>query len=121
MELEILKKKLSTFKTAAGKTRGVNDDLLLEMLSAWENWTGTAKSFYQGVGISSKGMASMIGKAKRLKREGHAIAFEEIKIEGLTDTINPPPLVCDIEVQDKNKIIRFKKVDHLVEYLKKAA
>ena len=121
MELEILRKKLSTFKTTNGKTRGVSDDLLLELLSAWENWMGTAKSFYQGVGISSKGMASMIGKAKRLRREGVSIPFEEIRVEGITDTSTPSPLVCDIEVQDKNKIIRFKKVDHLIEYLKKAA
>ena len=121
MELEILKKKLSTFKTAKGQTRGVSDELLIELLGTWETWTGTAKSFYVGIGISSKGMASMIGKAKRLKREGHSMPFEEIKIEGLTDVSAPASLVCDIEVQDKNKIIRFKKVDHLIEYLKKAA
>jgi hypothetical protein len=121
MELEVLKKKLSTFKTTNGRTRGVSDELLLEMLITWENWTGTAKSFYSGIGISSKGMASMIGKGKRLKREGHSTPFEEIQIEGITDTSTPAPIICDIEVQDKNKIIRFKKVDHLVEYLKKAA
>ena len=121
MDLEVLKKKLSTYKNSRGQVRGVNDDLLLEVLSAWEHWTGTAKEFYKSIGISSKGMASMIGKAKRLKREGHSLTFEEIKVEGLTDNDNPTPLVCDIEVQDKNKVIRFRKVDHLVEYLKKAA
>ncbi len=63
----------------------------------------------------------MIRKAKRLKREGHSMPFEEIKVEGITDTGNPAPLICDIEVQDKNRVIRFRKVDHLVEYLKKAA
>ena len=91
------------------------------MLSAWEHWTGTAKEFYKGIGISANGMASMIGKAKRLRREGHSIPFEEVKVEGLTDSANPTPITCDIEVQDKNKIIRFRKVDLLVEYLKKAA
>jgi len=121
MDLEVLKKKLSTYKNARGQVRRVNDDLLLEVLSAWEHWTGTAKDFYKGIGISSTGMASMIGKAKRLKREGHTIPFEEIKIEGITDTDTPSPIICDIEVQDKNKIIRFRKVDHLVEYLQKAA
>lgn len=124
MELEILKKKLSTFKTPKGGIRGVSDDLLLEMLSTWESWTGTAKSFYSSIGISKTGMGAMIGKAKRLKREGHSIPFEEIKIEGITgvdSTSTSTSLMCDIEVQDNNKIIRFKKVDHLVEYLKKAA
>ena len=121
MELEVLKKKLSTFRGEGGRIRGVNDDLLLEILSAWEQWTGPAKHFYKAIGSSQKGMASMIGKAKKLKREGHSLPFEEIKVEGLTDTDNPVPVICDIEVQDKNKVIRFRKVDHLVEYLKKAA
>jgi len=120
VELEVLKKKLSTFRGEGGRIRNVNDDLLLEILSAWENWSGTSKEFYRSLGSSKTGMASIIGKAKRLKREGHSLPFEEVKIEGVTDTDNPAPLMCDIEVQDKNKIIRFRKVDLLVEYLKKA-
>lgn len=121
MELEVLKKKLSTFRGEGGRIRGVSDDLLLEILAAWEQWTGPAKHFYRAIGSSPKGMASMIGKAKKLKREGHTLPFEEISIEGVTNTNNPAPLVCDIEVQDKNRVIRFRKVDLLVEYLKKAA
>ncbi len=121
MELEILKKKLSTFGGEGGRIRGVSDELLLEVLSSWEHWTGSAKEFYKSIGCSQNGMASMIGKAKRLKREGHALPFEEVQIEGVTDTITPIPISCDIEVQDKNKIIRFRKVDLLIEYLKKAA
>jgi hypothetical protein len=121
MDLEVLKKKLSTYKNSRGQVRGVNDDLLLEVLSEWEHWTGSAKEFYKSIGISSTGMASMIGKAKRLKREGHSAAFEEVKVEGFSDLDNPTPITCDIEVQDKNKIIRFRKVDLLIEYLKKAA
>ncbi|RKX63704.1 MAG: hypothetical protein DRP42_07310, partial [Tenericutes bacterium] len=77
MELEILKKKLSTFRGEGGRIRNVNDELLLEVLSVWENWTGSAKSFYNTIGSSQKGIASMIGKAKRLKREGAFIPFEE--------------------------------------------
>lgn len=121
MELEILKKKLSSYKGEGGRIRGVSDDLLLEVLNAWEHWTDTASSFYKSIGASQKGISSMIGKAKRLKREGHSVPFEEIKIEGITDTYASAPLACDIEVQDKNKIIRFRKVDLLIEYLKKAA
>jgi hypothetical protein len=121
MELEILKKKLSTFRGEGGRIRNVNDELLLEVLSVWENWNGSAKSFYNTIGSSQKGIASMIGKAKRLKREGAVMPFEEIRIEGITGTENPPSVICDIEVQDNNKIIRFRKVDLLVEYLKKVA
>ena len=54
--------------------------------------------------------------------QGYSAApFQEIAIEGITQTDNPVSLICDIEVQDKNKIIRFRKVDLLIEYLKKAA
>ena len=121
MELEILKKKLSSFKGEGGRIRGVSDELLLEVLSAWEHWTGTARNFYRSIGCSQKGMASMIGKAKRLKREGHSMPFQEVQIEGVTDVTTSTPINCDIEVQDSNKIIRFRKVDLLIEYLKKAA
>lgn len=121
MELEVLKKKLSTYRNGRGQVRGVNDELLLEVLSTWEHWTGSAKEFYRSIGVSSKGMASMIGKAKRLRREGHTMPFEELKVEGLTDVSNPHPISCDIELEEQNKIIRFRKVDLLIEYLKKAA
>jgi len=121
VELEVLKKKLSTFKTEGGKVTNVSDDLLLEILSAWENWTGSAHAFYTAIGSNHRKMASMMGKAKKLKRGGHSLPFEEISVEGITNASSPAPIVCDIEVQDKNKIIRFRKVDLLIEYLKKAA
>ena len=49
------------------------------------------------------------------------LGFQEIAVEGVTGTTPSQPLSCDIEVQDKNKVIRFGKVDVLIEYLKKAA
>jgi hypothetical protein len=121
MDLEILKKKLSSFRGEGGRVTKVNDELLLEILSAWENWKGTAKDFYRGIGSNQRKMARMIGKAKQLKRDGHSISFEEIKIEGVTNTDSSPSIICDIEVQVDNKVIRFRKVDLLIEYLKKAA
>jgi len=121
MELEILRKKLSTFRGEGGQVRGVSDELLLEILASWERWTGTSKEFYKSIGSNKYGIAVLLGKAKRLRREGHSAPFQEIQVEGITTTDAPVSLICDIEVQDKNKIIRFRKVDHLIEYLKKAA
>lgn len=121
MELEVLKKKLSTFKTEGGRVTRVNDDLLLEILSAWEEWPGSAKDFYRGIGSNHKKMARMIGKAKQLKRDGALVPFQELSIDGVTNIKETPSLSCDIEVQDKGKMIRFGKVDLLVEYLKKAS
>ena len=46
MDLEMLKKKVSTYRSDDGKVRNVGDDLLMEILVAWEQWTGPAKGFY---------------------------------------------------------------------------
>lgn len=121
MDLEVLKKKLSSFRGEGGRVTNVNDELLLEILSAWENWKGSAQDFYRGIGSNHKKMARMIGKAKQLKREGASLPFQEIPVEGISNTNNPSPISCDIEVQDQHRIIRFRKVDLLIEYLKKAS
>ena len=121
MDLEVLKKKLSSFRGEGGRVTKVSDDLLLEILSAWENWTGSAKDFYRGIGSNDKKMARMIGKAKQLRRDGFSVPFQEVSVEGMTDTSSPAPLPCDIEVHDMNRVIRFGKVDLLLEYLKKAS
>ena len=118
MDLETLKKKLSTFKTEGGKLTNVSDDLLMEILNAWENWSGPAKGFYSAIGSNYKKFAKLLGKAKKLKREGYASTgeFEEIKIA------SNPASECKIElVWDNGKIIRFGEVDLVIDFLKKVA
>lgn len=44
---------------------------MYEVLVAWENWTGPSKDFYRSLGFSQWQMASIIGKAKKLKRDGY--------------------------------------------------
>ena len=121
--MEVLKKKISTFRGDGGRVRITSEELLMEILLAWEEWTGPAKSFYPAIGVSQTGMASIIGKAKKLRREGHfpAADFKEIKISesGSTPGLDP----CrGIEVAwDNGKLIRFAEVDQLVDFLKKVA
>jgi hypothetical protein len=123
MDLEILKKKLSTYKNAKDQVRNVPDDLLLDVLSAWEHWTGSKSEFYKSIGIGYKGMASMMGKAKRLRREGRVPVsdFKEI-----TDAVlggAPAGFTgAGIELSwDQGKIIRFPQVEQLIDFLKKVA
>ena len=71
MDLVTLKKKLSTYESDKGYLKNVSDDVLYEVLVAWENWTGPTKDFYRGLGFSHAQMAGVVGKAKKLKREGH--------------------------------------------------
>jgi hypothetical protein len=46
MDLNVLKRKISTYRSDGGKLRNVSDDLLMEVLEAWENWEGPSAGFY---------------------------------------------------------------------------
>ena len=124
MDLEVLKKKISSYRTEGGHLTKVSDELAMEILSAWEQWTGAAKGFYVAIGVNQHKMASIIGKAKKLKREGHFPAedFKEIKVsEGIGGSGVLPPC-SGIEVcWDNGKLIRFPGVDQLIDFLKKVA
>jgi len=121
MDLEVLKKKISTFRGEGGRVRISDDALLMEILSTWEQWKGPMREFYRGIGVSSNGMAGIIGRAKKLRREGHfpVEEFKEIKLE----STNVPSGPCHgIElIWAGGKVIRFPDVDLLVDFLKKAA
>ena len=120
MDLEVLKKKISTFRGEGGRVRITDERLLMEILAAWEQWTGPASGFYSAIGVSQNGMASVIGKAKKLRREGFFPAedFKEIKIEPVLGGGEPSGL-CRIELNWEGKqVIRFALVEQLVDFLK---
>lgn len=125
MELEILRKKISTYRGDGGRVRITDDSLLMEILAAWEQWTGPASGFYGAIGISKNGISSIIGKAKKLRREGHfpAEEFKEVKVDaaGPTSSATTGPCVgIELGLPD-GRVIRFPAVDPLLEFLKKAA
>ena len=122
MDMEVLKKRISTFRGEGGRVRITDDVLLMEILMAWEQWKGPSKDFYREIGVSQTGMASIIGKAKKLRREGHfpAEEFKEIKVNKGEPAPTSP--CASIELcWDQNKVIRFSLVDQLLEFLKKVA
>lgn len=122
MEIEVLKKKISTFKSPSGRVCKLSDELLHEVLRAWENWTGSRMSFYSSIGVSHKGFASIIGKAKRLKREGHfpAEEFREVQLPALNTHGGVLSNGYGIILRLQNKqVIKFREVDQLVEFLNK--
>ena len=126
MDLEVLKKKVSSYRSASGRVHNVGDDLLIEILLSWEQWTGPAKGFYSAIGISPKGMASIIGKAKKLRREGFPTdGFKEIKLassNGVAMGSMPSGPCSGIEMSlEGGKLVRFQQVDQLVDFLKKVA
>lgn len=125
MDLEILKKRISSYRTPKGRLTKVPDELLAEVLLAWEQWTGPASGFYSALGTDSRKMAGFIGRAKKLKREGFfpEDAFKEIKIsESQSGSVVPACIGGGIEiVWDNGKIIRFPQVESLIDFLKKVA
>lgn len=121
MDLGVLKKKLSSYKTDGGYVKNVSADLLVEMLSAWESWTGPTKGFYSELGINRLSGARMIGEAKKLKREGFATdGFMEVKVSSGEALMGGPCQGIEI-VWDNGKLIRFSQVEYLIDFLKKVS
>lgn len=121
MEMEVLKKKVSTFRSEGGKLRISDDQLYLEILSAWEQWTGSSKEFYKAIGVSKTGLAGVIGKAKRMRREGH-FPVEEFKEIKVAESPMMSGNFSGVEiVWESGKLIRFQQVDQLIDFLKKVA
>ena len=128
MELNNLKKKLSTYVTESGRLKNVLDDLLYEVLNTWEDWTRTGVEFYRGIGFSHKQMASLIGKAKKLKRDGHFGSgneyFKEVQVEGYQEVQTQDGVYLSspmIEFNPGNgSTIRFPQLGQLLEFLKTA-
>lgn len=123
MDLEILKKRISSYRTPKGRITRVPDELLVDVLIAWEQWTGPSSGFYAALGADHRKMAGLIGRAKKLKRQGFfpEEAFKEIKI---SDPLAAPAVSpCQgIEiVWDNGKLIRFQQVEYLIDFLKKVA
>ena len=124
MELEILKKKLSSYRTEGGYLKNVSDELSIELLHAWEQWTGPAAGFSAAIGTNRYSVGNVIRRAKTLKREGFATdAFKEIKVvDGIPLSSGPLPPCSGIELcMEGGKLIRFQQVDQLIDFLKKAA
>jgi hypothetical protein len=124
MDAEILKKKISTFRGEGGRLRITDDALYMEILGVWEQWKGPSKEFYRAIGVSKSGMAAIIGKAKKMRREGHfpVEEFKEVKVSDGSTTSSSLVGCNVIELSwDSGRLIRFGQVEQLIDFLKKAA
>lgn len=127
MDLTVLSKKISSYRTPKGRITNLPNELLGEILHAWEQWNGVPANFYKSLGVNYRKMASIMSKAKQLKRDGafDGLNFTEVVVEGsdLGSSVQSSHVGgCGIElVWDNNKIIRFGSPELLMEFLKKAA
>jgi hypothetical protein len=121
MDNAILKKRLNTYKSAKGTLRDVSQEVVFEVLRAWESWPGKASELYRELGLSKMQMVTMIQKAKRLVKSGAVMEseFKEIALAGGAPQSGPCHGI-ELGLSD-GKVIRFASVDPLLEFLKKAA
>lgn len=118
-----LKKKLSTYVSDKGYFKNVPDEIYHEVLCAWEQWTGVSTEFYRTLGFSTTQLAGIVGKAKKMKRDGlfPATEFKEVKVESPVVAMSAGPCQgAELLLQD-GRMLRFNQVDLLLEFLKKSA
>lgn len=122
MDSTVFRKRLSTFRTDGGRLRKVSDDLTLDILRAWEQWSGTSKEFYKSLGLDKHQLPIIIKRGKKLIKSGAVTGgeFKELKFDNLVGTqtgmVGPIEVTCG-----DGRVIRFSQVDQLVDFIKKAA
>lgn len=124
MDLTVLAKKISSYRSPAGQVRNLPNELLAEILNAWEQWTGSGIGFYSAIGVNQKKMAKIMGKAKQLKRDGafDGLNFTEVVLDQESGQVMELPPCSGVElVWEGGRIIRFSRVEMLLDFLKKAA
>lgn len=122
MDNGVLRKRLNTYKSGKkGQLRNVSDEVVMEVLRAWENWPGTSADLYRELGLSKMQLVILIKKAKQLVKAGVVPEpeFKEVKVEEASAGDSCRDI---ISVRwDNNKFIRFRQVDQLVDFLKKVS
>jgi hypothetical protein len=124
MDLSVLAKKISSYRSPKGQVRNLPNELLGEILHAWEQWTGSGVGFYNAIGVNQKKMAKIMGKAKQLKRDGafDGLSFTEVVLDQDSGQVIELPPCSGVElVWEGGRIIRFSRVEMLLDFLKKAA
>ena len=124
MDLSVLAKKISSYRSPKGQVRNLPNELRAEILHAWEQWTGSGIGFYSAIGVNQKKMAKIMGKAKQLKRDGafDGLNFTEVVLDQDSGQVIELPPCSGVElVWEGGRIIRFSRVEMLLDFLKKAA
>ena len=115
---KVIKKRLNTYKSSGGRLSKVDDEVVLEVLRAWENWQGTAAGLYRELGLSKMQLVTMIQKAKRLVKKG-AVTGGDFKEISVSSAVDRSCSSYGIELcWEKGHLIRFRAVGQLVEFLK---
>ena len=126
MDISVLKKKLSVYRDQEGSLKNVSDEVLFELLVGWESWDGSPRDFYSALGSNGKQMASIIGRAKRYKREGRFGngEFREAVVEAQPTEVQPASTSSGKLIEfvcSDGRLVRFSDLDCLVEFMRRTA
>lgn len=116
----ILKKRLNTCRSSSGRLTNPPDDLVVDIVRQWEQWQGTGKSFYQALGLKKGQLGPIMKKGKKLFREGKQKLGPFVPV-GNTSAPSRPSEKIPIILRYNKRDIRFYKIDHLLEFLKKSS
>jgi hypothetical protein len=120
MENAVIKKRLNTYKSDGGRLSKVDDEVVLDVLRAWENWQGSTAGLYRELGLSKMQLVTMIQKAKRLVKNG-AVSGGSFKEISVVAAVGGGGGIYTIEVSwEEGRLVRFKEVSQLIEFLKLA-
>jgi hypothetical protein len=124
MDNAILRKRLNTFKAGkSGRLQDISDEVILAVHRAWENWPGTTADFCRELGVSVTQIGVIVQKGKRLIKSGVVTEseFQELAPQALAGRDSGLPCQA-IEISwSEGRVIRFPRVDDLLDFLKKAA
>ena len=121
MDTNVLRKKLTTFKSSEGQLRKISDEVIIEVLRTWENWPGSSAELYRELDLSKMQMVTIIKKAKRMVKDGLVPEsdFKEVTVE--EPALGAPVSSrCEIELIWKNNVIRFGNPELLWDFLERA-
>lgn len=127
MDNAILKKRLNTFRAGkSGRLQDISDEVMLAVHRAWENWPGTTADFCREVGVKPTQMNVIIKSGKKLVKSGVVTESEFHELAAAGDGVASGQTgagPCSaIELSwSEGRVIRFPKVDDLLDFLKKAA
>ena len=108
MENTVIKKRLNTYKSDGGRLSNVEDEVVLDVLRAWENWQGTTAELYRELGLTKRQLVK--------KGATSGGAFKEITVSK-ADGSNTAGYAVEI-TWEHGRLVRFKEVSQLVEFLK---
>jgi hypothetical protein len=124
MDNQVLKKKLNTYKSSKGSLKGVSNNVVIEVLQAWQNWPSSTADLYRELDLGRGQMSVLIRAGKKLAKSGVVVEsdFKEIKVEATEAASAEESCRSPITMKwEKGKIIRFSQVNQLVDFLKKVA